>query len=407
MLVKTRLSRILSVLVLCTPAAVNAEENWIDSVTLGFGYSKANSSLTRLNGGVDAVDEPDSSGRGFAATLVFDYDVLPRLSPYVDFANLIQDDRDFLITAAGLRYRFDTDEDSLQPFLGAGASYVFADWNEAPVDNAGTSEPDGQSFGVHVQGGIDMYLTENLAFNLTARFDSYDIGTSVVENSRVTTIEDKSSFSALIGLTYRFGKPAPLDSDRDGVPDARDQCPDTTYGAPVDEHGCPLDSDGDGVIDLHDRCPDTLAGVPVDCCGCPPWKFDFNLELDFDKFRIADYRYKPVFDIVAFLNKHPEYHLRITGHTDDVGSASYNLELSRWRANAARDFLVDRGIAEDRIHTAGKGEAEPLVDNLTDEHRAMNRRIHVEIYRADLNLSTETRPVMPVTQSETGEEAAQ
>lgn len=409
MLVKTRLSPILSVLLLCTPVAVNAGEDWIDSVTLGFGYTKANSSLTRLNGGVDDVDEPDSGGRGFAATMVFDYDLLPRLSPYVDFANLIQDDRDFLITTAGLRYRFDTDDDTLRPFLGAGASYVFADWNESPVANAITSEPDGQSYGLSVHGGVDMYITEHLAFNVTARFDSYDIGTSVVENSRVTTIDDKSSFSALIGLTYRFGKPepAPLDSDRDGVADARDRCPDTPYGAPVDEHGCPLDSDSDGVIDLRDCCPNTLAGVPVTRCGCPPWKFDFNLELEFDKFRIADYRYKPVFDIVAFLNKHPEYQLRITGHTDDVGSASYNLALSKWRANAARDFLVDRGIAEERIHTLGKGEQEPLVDNLTAEQRAMNRRIHVEIYRADENPSTQIAPISPPTGNENDQETAQ
>jgi len=205
-LINFRWSQALSAVLLCCPVAIMAEESWIDSITLGFGYSKANSSLTQRNGGVDAVEEPDSQGRGFAGTLLFNYDVLPGLSPYIDLANLIQDDRDFLIPSAGLRYQFETDRGTFQPFLAAGVSYVFAEWNESPVADASVSEPSGQSFGVNVLGGVDMYIAENLAFNVTARFDSYDIETSVVENSRVTTIEDKSSFSVLIGLTYRFGK---------------------------------------------------------------------------------------------------------------------------------------------------------------------------------------------------------
>jgi outer membrane protein OmpA-like peptidoglycan-associated protein len=61
----------------------------------------------------------------------------------------------------------------------------------------------------------------------------------------------------------------PIDSDKDGVPDGLDQCPDTPAGATVDERGCPRDSDGDKVFDGLDRCPDTPAGVAVDASGCP------------------------------------------------------------------------------------------------------------------------------------------
>jgi outer membrane protein OmpA-like peptidoglycan-associated protein len=61
----------------------------------------------------------------------------------------------------------------------------------------------------------------------------------------------------------------PIDSDKDGVPDGLDQCPDTPAGATVDERGCPRDSDGDKVLDGLDRCPDTPAGVAVDANGCP------------------------------------------------------------------------------------------------------------------------------------------
>ncbi|NPA52553.1 MAG: OmpA family protein [Aquificae bacterium] len=61
----------------------------------------------------------------------------------------------------------------------------------------------------------------------------------------------------------------PLDSDKDGVPDYKDKCPDTPVGTSVNNEGCPLDSDKDGVPDYQDRCPDTPEGVKVDRYGCP------------------------------------------------------------------------------------------------------------------------------------------
>jgi len=64
------------------------------------------------------------------------------------------------------------------------------------------------------------------------------------------------------------GAPADADSDKDGVPDSRDLCPNTPHGVSVDQHGCPLDSDGDGVPDHLDKCPNTPAGLITDRFGC-------------------------------------------------------------------------------------------------------------------------------------------
>jgi len=61
----------------------------------------------------------------------------------------------------------------------------------------------------------------------------------------------------------------PSDSDADGVPDGIDQCPNTPSGTPVDDRGCPRDSDNDGVTDDKDQCPNTPAGLAVDEKGCP------------------------------------------------------------------------------------------------------------------------------------------
>ncbi len=70
------------------------------------------------------------------------------------------------------------------------------------------------------------------------------------------------------GLTFAIGGP-PADSDADGVPDRRDQCPGTPQGARVDVLGCPSDSDGDAVYDGMDRCEGTPRGARVDIHGCP------------------------------------------------------------------------------------------------------------------------------------------
>jgi outer membrane protein OmpA-like peptidoglycan-associated protein len=88
------------------------------------------------------------------------------------------------------------------------------------------------------------------------------------------------------------GKGNKKDSDKDGVPDKLDKCPNTPPGVKVDANGCPLDSDKDGVPDYLDKCPDTPAGVKVDANGCP---------IDTDKDGVPDYldECPDVFGLVA------------------------------------------------------------------------------------------------------------
>lgn len=82
---------------------------------------------------------------------------------------------------------------------------------------------------------------------------------------------------AQVGLSMYAGPLGPRDSDRDGVPNREDRCPDTPAGLEVDPTGCnlPRDSDNDGVLDGGDRCPGTPAGQRVDISGC-------NADLDGD-----------------------------------------------------------------------------------------------------------------------------
>ena len=83
--------------------------------------------------------------------------------------------------------------------------------------------------------------------------------------------------------------------------------------------------------------------------------------------------------LAAFLKQFPERRLLVEGYTDSIGSASYNLDLSRRRAIAVQAALVQRGIAPDRILTQGYGKEYPVANNATAEGRAMNRRVEVII----------------------------
>jgi len=82
-------------------------------------------------------------------------------------------------------------------------------------------------------------------------------------------------------------------------------------------------------------------------------------------------------EIVGALAADPSSQVAVNGYTDDVGSASANLQLSQRRASAVQADLVRMGIASNRVATAGYGEEDPIADNATAEGRANNRRVSV------------------------------
>ncbi|MBC5784851.1 OmpA family protein [Ramlibacter sp. USB13] len=67
------------------------------------------------------------------------------------------------------------------------------------------------------------------------------------------------------------------------------------------------------------------------------------------------------------------------GHTDSVGTDTYNQRLSVRRAEAVKAYLVTKGIEKNRVYTEGKGEKQPVADNKTAEGRAKNRRVEIEV----------------------------
>ncbi len=139
----------------------------------------------------------------------------------------------------------------------------------------------------------------------------------------------------------------------------------------------PKDSDGDGVLDDEDQCPGTPAGAQVNAVGC--WALD-NVLFDFDKDVIKSEAYPQLDAIAAILEKNPTMSVELQGHTDNVGTEEYNMDLSMRRSNAVALYLVDKGIARNRMATTGFGFTKPVALNGTDFGRSLNRRVEIHPY---------------------------
>jgi OOP family OmpA-OmpF porin len=134
------------------------------------------------------------------------------------------------------------------------------------------------------------------------------------------------------------------------------------------------DSDGDGVYDALDRCPGTPAGANVNAVGC--WTLDSVL-FDYNKAAVKPESYSLLDAVVVILEKNPGMNVELQGHTDNTGSAAYNMGLSIRRADAVANYLEGRGISSYRMTTAGFGFKVPVALNNSDFGRSLNRRVDI------------------------------
>ncbi len=192
-------------------------------------------------------------------------------------------------------------------------------------------------------------------------FDNYDLCPNTPRHSKV----DKNG--------------CPVDSDRDGVVDYKDKCPNTPKGVLTDTKGCPLDMDGDGVEDYKDRCLNTKKGVKVDPHGCP-LKSTLRLNFKRNSDKILSESIGRIKKFAEFLNNNKSYKAKITGHTDSVGKAVTNMNLSQERAFSTKRALIAEGVEASRLSTFGRGELDPIESNRTVEGRKVNRRIEIELF---------------------------
>ncbi len=104
-----------------------------------------------------------------------------------------------------------------------------------------------------------------------------------------------------------------------------------------------------------------------------------NIFFDTDKYILKDESLAELQKLLGFLRKNPKLKIVINGHTDNVGSAEHNLELSGNRAKAVYEFLVQHDVAVSRLSYAGFGFSQPIDVNTTEQGRANNRRTEFKV----------------------------
>ena len=100
---------------------------------------------------------------------------------------------------------------------------------------------------------------------------------------------------------------------------------------------------------------------------------------DFDRTEIKSGFYPAMDKISNIMVRYGKTYLSVVGHTDNVGSDSYNQQLSERRARAVHDYLLGQGVIPERINSLGRGEREPRASNATEEGRRLNRRVEILI----------------------------
>lgn len=187
------------------------------------------------------------------------------------------------------------------------------------------------------------------------------------------------------GLAKYGGCPIP-DTDKDGINDELDKCPDVAGVAKYG--GCPIpDTDNDGVNDEMDKCP-TLAGTAANA-GCPEIKAEVKKRIEVaakqiffatGSAKLLAKSNKSLNEIAKVLTEDANLKLDINGHTDNTGKPEKNLLLSENRAKAVYDYLVKKGISEERLKSAGFGQEQPVADNKKAAGRAKNRRVELNLH---------------------------
>ena len=316
-----------------------------------------------------------------------------------------------------LRRLFTTESGWFDPYIKVGGGYTA--YESRFDDKEG-------GFKALAGGGINFWFTDHLGVNLQTGYHHgfQKNGTDYFQHSAGIVIkfgakdtdkdgipDNKDACPEVPGLKEFNGCP---DTDGDGIPDKDDACPEVA--GPKEFNGCP-DTDGDGIPDKDDKCPD-VAG-PAENGGCPWPDTDGDGVLDKDDLcpevagpasnkgcpepdeneqkKLNQYAKTILFDtgkstikfesaeilnqIINVLKKYPNSRFRIEGHTDNVGKRAKNITLSQNRADAVKIYLIQGGIASERLESVGYGPDKPIASNKNKKGRALNRRVEINLIK--------------------------
>lgn len=263
------------------------------------------------------------------------------------------------------------------PFAKAGLGY---EWYTS------THENDFDGMLVDAGLGLKADITKHIALKLEGLY-MYKINRNGAIDSSNGEVHN---VAALAGLTFNFDeKAAPVAAVAAPViapvvvpapkPEPKPEPKPVVIPAPKPAVvAAPIDSDKDGVFDPQDKCPNTPIGFKVDTDGCPI-KATLRLNFASDSNKVDAEGTVKVAAFASFLKDSPAFKANIVGHTDSTASDAYNQKLSEKRSGTVKSMLIKEGIDPSRLTSEGMGETMPLASNKTKAGRAENRRIEVEL----------------------------
>lgn len=301
----------------------------------------------------------------------------------------------------------------LSPYLTAGAGYMSSSANVRNTpDGASTGYerhwfvPVGAGFKIGLSNVVSIDLGYTVYFMKTNNFDGVASG-----------LNDRFSY-AHAGLEFSLGKKhSPQLQNYSALAALREQTATETQQlraqlaaqsamdaqnrlADQQQYAKDMaDDDGDGVPNKFDKCQGTPANTVVDGSGCPlkipaPVVTEKvivteedrkvvgdaikNLEFDLGKATIKEKSYETL-NRVAGLLVQKNFSLKLAGHTDNTGSSSVNMKLSKDRAEAVKAYLVAQGANASRIEATGYGSTQPITTNKTAAGRQKNRRVEFSL----------------------------
>lgn len=269
------------------------------------------------------------------------------------------------------------------PFVAAGIGNLYYDSPTGHMDK----------LTLDYGAGLKLFITDDVALRA-------DIRHVIPMN------ETFNDLMGTVGLSFSFGgKSKCEDTDKDGVCDDKDKCPQTPTGCKVDKNGCSsecLDKTAaeieaakapvaptPAVSETPAAVPPAAAATPAEAVFAPASTpesmkdkvvITLNVEFNTAKAIVNEKYYEDIKKIADFMTAHPETTAVIEGHTDNVGNAPYNKALSQKRAESVRQYIIDKfGIKAARLKAVGYGGERPIAGNDTPEGRQKNRRVEAVI----------------------------
>ncbi len=294
------------------------------------------------------------------------------------------------------RWRFLNNPQGFDPYVIAGIGGVFEDRDAAQNQNVGRNSSEDWFLMGSVGTGFRVATPfQNMYFRSEARL--------LAVNNHKDVPNENMVYDGRVSLGLEFmlrpwgGTPPVYTAAEVEPPPPTPPCPPAAPGMPSDAEGCAvqaaapaiplapaptlIDSDGDGVPDTADLCPNTTPGVRVDAQGCAVAQTIVlqNVQFELGSDQLTSRAKNTLLNLVDSLKGQPGITLEITGHTDSLGPETMNLKLSEERAAAVRNYLIQMGIAAQRLTSLGYGESNPIKTNDTEAGRAANRRVEFRI----------------------------